>query len=123
MATVAQMDTRPAGSTQFIITLDRTEKARWRAAAEDAGVSIAEYVRRAVQQSAEAPTAAEIAEARALAAEVNAAAGRMEAMLDRTLAQIAEMVDADAEAERRTQILRELDARGERLDLGLLARA
>lgn len=119
MASVAEL-AHPKGSTQFIITLDRAEKERWRAAAEDAGTSIAEYVRRAVQQAAEAPTPAEIAEARALAAEVNAAAARMEARLDHTLARIAELVDPEREAARRAEILRDLDLSGAHLDLAAL---
>ncbi len=71
----------------------------------------------------EAPTAQEIAEARTLATEVNAAAARMEAMLDRTIARIEAVIDPAAEAKRRTQILAELEASGQYLDLGLLAAA
>lgn len=123
MAAVATLIAPAHGSTQFIITVDRAEKARWKSAADKSGLSMAEYVRRAVQQAAEAPTPAEIEEARALAAQVNAAADRMEAMLDRTLARIDTVIDPALEARRRETILAELEAGGQRLDLSALAAA
>jgi hypothetical protein len=123
MPAVATLIAPAHGSTQFIITVDRAEKARWKSAADQSGLSMAEYVRRAVQQVAEAPTPEEIAEARVLAAEVNAAAARMEAMLDRTIARIEAAIDPAAEAKRRAEIYAELEASGQRLDLGLLATA
>ena len=122
MASIAELsDVAPRGSTQFIITVDRIEKQRWKAAADDAGLSMAEYVRRAVVQAADAPTAAEIAEAKALAAEINASVDRMEIMLDRTLQQLADAVDPAADTARREAILSGLHSRGEYLDLNLLA--
>ena len=110
------------GSTQFLVTVDPAEKRRWKAAADGAGISMAEYVRRAVAQAADAPSAAEIAEARALAANVRAATARIEAMLDRTISRIEATLDPAAEDAHRTEILAGLAARGEYLDLALLAR-
>jgi hypothetical protein len=110
-------------SSQFIITLDPSEKARWKSAADAAGVSMAEYVRRAVQTSEFAPSADEIAAARRLAGEINASVDRMEAMLDRTLERINDVIDPVKEADRRTQILAELEASGAYLDLDALARS
>ena len=121
MVSIADVSEAPSrGSTQFIITLGRDEKASWKRAAEEAGLSMAEYVRRAVLHAADAPTKAEIAEARALAAEIDASVGRMEAMLDRTLKRIDDAVDPALEAQRRDAILADLERRGERLDLDLL---
>ena len=105
----------------FLITVDADEKQRWQAAAAAAGVSTAEYVRAAVRQAADTPTAAEIAEAGALAAEINASVGRMERSLDRTLGRIAAVLDPAAEAARRAEILAGLDRDGLYLDLDLLA--
>jgi hypothetical protein len=108
-------------STPFLITLDPDEKRRWKSAADAAGISMAEYVRRAVQAAADAPTAEEIAAARRLASEINASVERMEVMLDRTLARIASVLDPEVEAARRDRILAELDQSGIRLDLEALA--
>ena len=110
------------GSTQFLMTVDPAEKRRWKAAADTAGVSMAEYVRRAVASAADAPSAAEIADARALAAEVRQATLRIEAMLDRTIGRIEAVLDPTAEDARRAEILAGIETRGERLDLSLLAR-
>ena len=124
MSAALQTSERPdRGSTQFIITVDRTEKQRWKLAADGAGLSMAEYVRRAVQQASEAPTAGEIAEARALAAELHTVADRIEKTLDGTLARIEATLDPAAEAARRTQIMADLAARGLYLDLDALAGA
>lgn len=122
MASVVPLhDTRGLGSTQFIVTLGRAEKARWKAAADAAGLSMAEYVRRAVGQANDAPSAAEIAEARALTLEVDASVARIESMLDRTAARIDALVDPAVEEARRAEILADLDARGVQLDLAALA--
>ena len=110
------------GSTQFLMTVDPAEKRRWKAAADTAGVSMAEYVRRAVASAADAPSAAEIADARALAAKVRQATLRIEAMLDRTIGRIEAVLDPAAEDARRAEILAGIETRGERLDLTLLAR-
>lgn len=124
MASVADIGESRArtGSTQFIVTLDRAEKLRWKTAADGAGLTMAEYVRRAVQQSVEAPTASEIAEAKVLAAAVDASVDRMAAMLDRTLARIDAVVDPTREAARREEILADIQQRGLVLDLDWLGR-
>lgn len=123
MASVAQVGLTGQGSTQFLVTLDRTEKQRWKLAAERAGLSMAEYVRRAVQQSEDAPTAAEIAEARRLAADIDAAATRIEAMLDRTQQRLDAALDPAAEVARRDAIVADLEQRGLYLDLDAMALA
>ncbi len=124
MTSVAEMrEPRGNGSTQFIVTLDRIEKQRWKTAADSAGLSMAEYVRRAVGQSSDAPTAGEIAEAKTLAAEVQASVDRIEAMLDRTIDRIALVVDPEAEEARRTEILGDIRERGLYLDLDQLTRS
>ena len=121
MASVARLADEQGRSTQFMITVGRAEKQRWKAAADAAGLSIAEYVRRAVQQSSDAPTREEIVEARALAAAGDASAARMEALLDRTIARIEAVVDPQREAARRAELLAELDRSGVYLDLDALA--
>lgn len=125
MATRAVADdgrtARRSPGKPFMITVDIEEKLQWQRAAAAAGVSTAEYVRLAVRQAADTPTAAEIAEAEALTVEFNASVDRMVASLDRTLARIAAVTDPDAEAARRREILADLDASGLYLDLDLLA--
>ena len=124
MVSVADVSELPSrGSTQFIVTLGRAEKQRWKAAAEGAGLSMAEYVRRAVLYAADAPTSAEIAEAKALAGEIDASVDRMEIMLDRTLGRLEEAVDPVREQHRREAILADLEQRGVRLDLDRLVGA
>lgn len=112
-----------ARTTQFLLTLDRSEKERWRAAADQAGISIAEYVRRAVQRAEEFPSDAEVSEATRLARDVQAAVGRMETRLDGALAKVAELLDDEREARRREEIFGELQRSGAQLDLAALARA
>ena len=84
---------------------------------------MAEYVRRAVRQVDEAPTAEEIAAARRLATEINAAAERMAAKLDRTIERIEQLLDPVHEQERRSEVLAQLESDGVRLDLDALANA
>ena len=124
VASVAELvDTGGKASTQSIVTLDRLEKQRWKTAADRAGLSMAEYVRRAVGQSADAPTAQEIVEARALATQVQASVDRMEAMLDRTNARITEVVDPAVEDARRSEIFADIGKQALYLDLDHLARS
>lgn len=115
--------TSPARSSGFLINVDRAEKARWKRAAEAAGITMAEYVRRAVRQADEAPTTDEIAAVRRLAVEVNAAADRIGATLDRTLSRIDALLDPAHEQRRRDEIMAEIEASGVRLDLAALAPA
>lgn len=113
----------PARTSGFLITIDTAEKARWKRSAAAAGLTMAEYVRRAVRQIEDAPTADEIAAARRLAVEVNAAAERMSIKLDRTIGRIEQLLDPVCEDERRTEILGQLAAGDVRLDLDALAKA
>ena len=115
--------TRPARTSGFLITIDGAEKARWKRSAAAAGLTMAEYVRRAVRQIDEAPTAEEIAAARLLATEVNAAAERMATKLDRTIGRIEQLLDPIREEERRKEILAQLETDAVRLDLDALASA
>ena len=79
MASAAAAD--PGRSSGFLIMVDNAEKARWKRAAAAAGVTMAEYVRRAVRQADEAPTPTEIAAAKRLATAVNAAAAKSKPVL------------------------------------------
>jgi len=120
---VASAAAGAARTSGFLITIDTAEKARWKRSAAAAGLTMAEYVRRAVRQVDEAPTAEEIAAARRLATEVNAAAERMAIKLDRTIGRIEQLLDPVREDERRSATLAQLEANGVRLDLGALANA
>ena len=115
--------TIPARTSGFLINIDTVEKARWKRAAEAAGITMAEYIRRAVRQADDAPTPAEIAAVRQLTIEINAAAERIGTSLDRTLARVEDLLDPAREQARRDAILAELEAEGVRLDLDALARA
>ena len=120
MASAAAGAARTSG---FLITIDTAEKARWKRSAAAAGLTMAEYVRRAVRQVDDAPTVDEIAAARRLATEINAAAERMAAKLDRTIGRIEQLLDPVREDERRSEILAQLEAGDVRLDLDALANA
>ncbi|MDP9095793.1 MAG: hypothetical protein M3N26_04420 [Pseudomonadota bacterium] len=113
----------PGRSSGFLITVDNAEKARWKRAAAAAGVTMAEYVRRAVRLADEAPTAVEIVAAKRLAVEVNAAAARIEASLDRTLARLDHLLDPAVEQQRRDDILAEIERGDVYLDLDALVGA
>ena len=117
MASAAASSGRTSG---FLITIDTAEKARWKRSAADAGLTMAEYVRRAVRQVDEAPTAEEIVAARRLTTEINAAAERMATKLDRTLGRIEQLLDPVREQERRSELLAQLEAGDVRLDLDAL---
>lgn len=121
MASAAAQNASTGSS--FLLNVDRTEKARWKGAADAAGLSMSEYVRRAVRQADEAPTPQEIAAVRQLAAQVSAAADRIGDKLDGTLARIAKLLDPGEELKRRDAILARLEAEGVTLDLDVLARA
>jgi len=120
MASAAATTGRTSG---FLITVDRDEKSRWKRAADAAGLTMAEYVRRAVRQADEAPTADEIAAVRTLTAQVRAAAERIGTTLDRTLARVDALLDPAHETARRDTILARLAADGTTLDLAALSAA
>ena len=113
--------TSPARTSGFLINIDTAEKARWRRAAEAAGLTLAEYVRRAVRQADDAPTPTEMAAVRQLTIEINAAADRIGASLDRTLARVEDLLDPAREQARRDAILSQLEADGVGLDIDALA--
>ena len=115
--------TIPVRTSGFLINIDTVEKARWKRAAEAAGITMAEYIRRAVRQADDAPTPAEIAAVRQLTIEINAVAARIGTSLDRTLARVEDLLDPAREQARRDAILAELEAEGVSLDLDALARA
>ena len=118
MASTAMLSA-PTGSS-FLLSLDRAEKARWKHAADAAGLSMSEYVRRAVRQVDEAPTPEELAAVRELAVQVSAAADRLGDKLDSTLARIAKLLDPAEEQARRERVLEQLKADGVTLDLDTL---
>ncbi len=107
----------------FLINVDRDEKSRWKQAAAAAGLTMAEYVRRAVRQADEAPTAEEVAAVRQLVVQVNAAADRIGARLDRTIARVDQLLDPAREQARRDEITARIEAAGTFLDLDALADA
>lgn len=111
-----------SANTSFLLSVDRAEKRRWKSAADAAGLSMSEYIRRAVRQADEAPTPQEIAAVRELAAQVSAAADRIGDKLDGTLVRIAKLLDPAEELQRRDAILARLEADGVTLDLDVLAR-
>ena len=115
--------TSSARTSGFLITIDTAEKARWKRSAAAAGLTMAEYVRRAVRQVDDAPTVDEIAAARRLATEINAAAERMAAKLDRTIGRIEQLLDPVRADERRKEILAELNDGDVQLDLDALVNA
>ena len=110
----------PRRSSGFLITVDQGEKARWKRAAAAAGVSLAEYIRRAVRHADEAPTSEEIVIARRLAVEIDAAADRMATTLDQTAARIDRLLDPVHEQQRRDEILAGIERDGIRLDFDAL---
>ena len=113
--------TSPTRGTAFLITVDRDEKSRWKRSADAAGLTMAEYVRRAVRQADDAPSPEEIAAVRQLTAQVNAAAERIGATLDRTVARVDALLDPARERARRESIRSRLAAENVFLDLDALA--
>jgi len=113
--------TSPPRTSGFLINIDRDEKSRWKQAADAAGLTMAEYVRRAVRQADEAPTADEIAAVRQLVVQVNAAADRIGAMLDLTIARVDNLLDPAREEARRDEITARIVSAGTYLDLNALA--
>ena len=113
--------TSPTRTSGFLINIDRDEKGRWKQAADAAGLTMAEYVRRAVRQADEAPTADEIAAVRQLVVQVNAAADRIGAMLDLTIARVDNLLDPAREEARRDEITARIVSAGTYLDLNALA--
>lgn len=111
----------PTRTSGFLINIDRDEKSRWKQAADAAGLTMSEYVRRAVRQADEAPTADEIAAVRQLVVQVNASADRIGARLDRTIARVDDLLDPVREQARRDEITARLEATGTYLDLDALA--
>jgi hypothetical protein len=113
----------PTRTSAFLINVDRDEKSRWKQAADAAGLTMAEYVRRAVRQADEAPTAAEIVAVRQLTVRVNAAADRIGARLDRTISRVDDLLDPAREQARRDETIARIEADGIYLDLDALADA
>lgn len=109
-------------TARMILHVDPLEKARWTAEARKAGISTSEFVRQAAAAHDPdlvlTPQDAELL--RIMAAEINAAATRMATNLDAMSATLAEIADPERNERIRAKALADLEASGERLDLGKL---
>ena len=116
------MEAMMAATARMILQVDPAEKARWAAEAGRAGISTAEYLRRAAAAFDPAnefgPGEAEML--RLLASELNDAATRIAANLDAALATARELNDPGREAAIKARVMAELEASGERLDFARL---
>lgn len=108
-----------SGSARMILAVDPDEKARWTAEAHKAGISTAEYLRRAAAAYEPEFSAEEQAQLIAATAEVNAALKRMVASLDRTIASLREANDPERDARIKAKVMAELAGKP-RLDLARL---
>lgn len=110
-----------SGSARMILAVDPDEKARWTAEAQKAGISTAEYLRRAAAAYDPAIDPEEAELVRAAIAEITASATRMIAQLDETLASLRDLDDPEHEARTRARIMAELAANPPRLDFSVFA--
>jgi len=99
---------RETSSLRTNILLTPTEHRTWSARAKERGISLAEYIRRGVAASEDAPSEAEMAELEALLAELNAANERTLAKVDETIAQIRYNCDPARDEEVRQRVAEEL---------------
>lgn len=112
-----------ASTARMILVVEPAEKARWMADARKAGVSTAEYLRRAAAVYDPELTPADIEMIRALTIEAGASIARSTAMLDAMIARLDDLGDPAQEARLREQIMAELRADPPRLDFSVFARA
>ena len=108
-----------AGSARMILAVDPDEKSRWESEAQKAGISTAEFLRRAAAQYDPEITPDEMLMLEAAVKELNASAGRMLANLDATLATLAAMNDPGRDARTRARVMAELEANPPRLDFSI----
>lgn len=110
-----------SGAARMILAVDADEKARWSSAATKAGISTAEYLRRAAAVYDPELTPEETELARTVIAEVNASVARMLVQLDEMLATLNDMNDPGHDARTRGRIMAELEADPPRLDFSVFA--
>ena len=110
-----------SGSARMILAVEPDEKRRWEGEARKAGISTAEFLRRAAAAYDPSVDPAEIEQVRAAIAEMSASATRMIATLDETLATLEAMDDPERDAKTRARIMTELEANPPRLDFSIFA--
>ncbi len=97
-----------ASTARMILVVDTAEKARWTAEAKKAGISTAEYLRRAAAVYDPDFTPEESAMLAAATQEVVASIGRMATTLDATIAGMREANDPDRDARFKAKVMAEL---------------
>lgn len=110
-----------ASTARMILLVEPDEKARWTAEAVKAGISTAEYIRRAAAVYDPALTPADIEIIRTMTAEVGASIARSAAMLDGMIASLKDAADPALEVALRQRIMAELEASPPRLDFSAFA--
>lgn len=109
-----------ASTARMILMVEPVEKARWTADARKAGISTAEFLRRAAAVYDPELTPAEAEVAHLLIAEMQASVERMIARVDATLATVAAQDDDGRERQYRAKVMAELTANPPRLDFSQL---
>lgn len=110
-----------ASTARMILVVEPAEKARWTADARKAGISTAEYLRRAAAVYDPELTPADIEMIRTLTVEASASIARSTAMLDAMIDSLDNLNDPAHEAQLRTRIMAELEADPPRLDFSVFA--
>ena len=110
-----------ASTARMILLVEPDEKARWTDEAKKAGISTAEYIRRAAAVYDPELSPADIEMFRTLTAEASASLARSTAMLDDMIASLKDLNDPAREAEVRARVMAELEANPPRLDFSVFA--
>ena len=110
-----------ASTARMILLVEPDEKARWTADARKAGISTAEYIRRAAAVYDPELTPADIEMIRTMTTEVSASISRSAAMLDGMIASLHEAGDPAHEIALRQRIMAELEADPPCLDFSAFA--
>lgn len=110
-----------ASTARMILLVEPYEKARWTADARKAGISTAEYIRRAAAVYDPELTPADIEMIRTMTAEVSASIARSAVMLDGMIASLKEASDPAHEVALRQRIMAELAANPPPLDFSVFA--
>lgn len=100
-----------SGSARMILVVEPAEKARWTMEAKKAGISTAEYLRRAAAVYDPELTPEETRMLEEATREVIASIGRMAATLDDTLAVMREANDPDRDARIKSKVMTELEGK------------
>jgi hypothetical protein len=100
-----------ASTARMILVVEPAEKARWEKEAKKAGISTAEFLRRAAAVYDSEFTPDEMLMLEAAAKEMNASVGRMVATLDATLAVMRDANDPDRDARLKAKVMAELEGK------------